>query len=389
MKARWDRWLLTFAVALAIAGSIGVLTQSRTSREAADFTFYYSAAVLVREGHPAAPYDQKALGAMIHRVAPESAVDRRLPFNLPIAAVLPLVPLTLLPLDLAFRAWQFADIAILLLTVLVLQRAYPLGRAGSALGFVGIAASVPAWSVLTEAQLTPLPVLGGALLVAALRTDALSMAAAGGLLLAVKPHFLPAYLIMLVGARRWRPLLAALAGAATLLLSPLAAGGLGGMEAMVRNALGTNQLVSIRLTEAWIGLLAVVLPAAVLTLVSLALYLGTLAVLAALAARRPGSIPAFAALVLWVGMLASPHVLPHDLLLLAPSVWLTFWLFRKGRMPVLVLALIVVDLALLIDLRGVGLVVAPIAMTAVAVWAVVQVRRRADSPRSLDTAAAA
>jgi len=194
---------------------------------------------------------------------------------------------------------------------------------------------------------------------------------------------------MLVAARRWRPLLAALAGAAALLLSPLAAGGLGGMEAMVRNAIGTNQLVSIRLTEAWIGLLAVVLPAAVLTLASLALYLGTLAVLAALGTRRPGSIPAFAALVLWVGVLASPHVLPHDLLLLVPSVWLTFWLFRTGRMPALVPALIVVDLALLIDLRGVGLVVAPIAMTAVAVFVVVQVRRRADSPRSLDSAAAA
>jgi len=345
--------------------------------------------VLVREGHPAAPYDQPALAAMIHQVAPESAVDWRLPFNLPIAAILPLVPLTLLPLDLAFRAWQLVDVAILILTLLVLQRAYPLGRAGAALGFLGMVASVPAWSVLTEAQLTPLPVLGGALLVAALRTDGVWLAAAGGLLLAIKPHFLPAYLIMLVAARRWRPLAAASAGAAALLLSPLAVGGPAGMEAMLRNALGTNQLVSIRLTEAWIGDLAVLLPAALVTLVSLALYLGTLAILAAAGARRPGSAPAFAAFVLWIGMLASPHVLPHDLLLLVPPVWLTFWLFREARMASPVTLLIVVDLALLIDLKGVGLVVGPLAMTAVAVWAVVQFRRRAASPQSLHPAAAA
>ena len=387
--SRRDRWLLIFAAALAIAGSVAVLTQSRASRQAADFTFYYSAASLVREGHPAGPYDQPALAAMIHRIAPESAVDTRLPFNLPIAAVLPLVPLTVLPLDLAFRAWQLVDVAMLILTVLVLQRAYPLGRAGTALGLLGMVASVPAWSVLTEAQLTPLPVLGGALLIAALRTDGVWLAAAGGLLLAVKPHFLPAYLIMLVAARRWRPLLAASSGAAALLLSPLAAGGLAGMEAMVRNALGTNQLVSIRLTEAWIGVLAVVLPAAVVTLVSLALFLGTLAILAAAGARRPGSVPAFAALALWVGMLASPHVLPHDLLLLALPVWLAFWLFREERMPSPVVLLIVVDLALLIDLKGVGLVLGPIAMTGVAVWSVVEFRRRAASRRPRQSAAAA
>jgi len=69
------------------------VSQSSASRQAADFTFYYSAALLVREGHPAAPYDQAHLAATISTVAPESGVDRRLPFNLPVGAILPLLTL--------------------------------------------------------------------------------------------------------------------------------------------------------------------------------------------------------------------------------------------------------------------------------------------------------
>jgi uncharacterized protein YceK len=390
MAHRFHRWLVALLVALALAGCAAVLTQSSASRQAADFTFYYGAALLVREGYPAAPYDQAALAAVISRVAPQSAVDRRLPFNLPLGAVLPLVPLTLLPLDLAFRTWQLISLSLLLLGLLILKRAYPLGRGSLALAALGCLASVPAWSVLTEAQLTPLLLLGGALVFADLRWNAASLAFGGGLLLAVKPHFLPVYLVILLAARHWRSLLAALSGAAVMLLSPLAAGGPVALESMARNAINTNGLVPVRLTEAWIGLLSTVLPAAAVTVVSLGLYLGVLLLLSLAAFRLRGAlIIPFAALALSIGMLASPHVLPHDLLLLLPPAWLGFWLYREQRVPSPLLALILVDLALLVDLRGVGLVLGPIAMTSVLAWAVWNFRRQAVPPRALDKPAAA
>ena len=390
MSSRLHRWLIGLLVALALAGCASVLTQSSASRQAADFTFYYSAALLVREGHPAAAYDQAALGETIARVAPESAVDRRLPFNLPVAAVLPVVPLTLLPLDLAFRSWQVICLALLLLALLLFGRTYPLGRGSLALAALGSLASVPAWSVLTEAQLTTIVLLGSALLLVGLRTNAASLAFGGGLLLAVKPHFLPVYLVVLLAARHWRSVVAATAGAAAMLLSPLAAGGPPAMEAMVRNALSTNGLVPVRLTEAWIGLLSTVLPAAAVTLVSLALYLGVLLFLSLLALRsHQGSAVPFAALALSVGMLATPHVLPHDLLLLATPAWLAFSIYRDGRIASPLPALLLVELALLTDLRGVGIVLGPIAMTLAVAWMFGSFRRRADRLRSPGVAAAA
>jgi hypothetical protein len=246
------------------------------------------------------------------------------------------------------------------------------------------------WSLLIEGQLTPLPLLGAALLLPAARGDRASRAVAGGMLLAVKPHFLPAYLIVLIASRRWQALLGASLGATAVLLSPLAAGGLDGLSAMVHNVLGTNGLVPVRLTEAWVGLLAAVLPASLITPLGFAIYAGALAILAFIAAsRRSLSLVPFAALALCVSMLASPHVLPHDLLLLLPAVWLGFWLQREGRIPSLIPVLILVDLAVLIDLRGLPLVLGPIAMTAALAWAAFEFRRRADLPRAEDVPAAA
>lgn len=381
MTRRLHRWVVAGALALSVAGFAAVATQSRQARESADFTFYYAAASLVREGNPAGVYDQATLDTVIQRIAPTSPVDPRLTYNLPLAATFPVVPLTALPLDLAFRAWQLVSVAFLLVAILILQRIVPIGRAGVSLGTLALAASVPTWAILTEGQMAPLPVLGATLMIATLRLNQPWLAMGGGMLLAVKPHFLPIYLIMLVAAGRWRGLLAALSGATLVLLSPLLAGGPDGVVAMLRNIFGTNALVPVRFTEAWIGLLAHVIPAHLLTPISLVLYLVTLAVLAILAllsARRGGPLPiAVIALIGWVGLLASPHALPHDLLILGPSTWLAFRLVQEGRLPSIIPALFLIDLALLIDIRGAGIVLGPLAITSVTLWAAWEFRRRA------------
>jgi hypothetical protein len=245
---------------------------------------------------------------------------------------------------------------------------------------VGVLAAVPTWATLTEGQPTAWLFLGGAMVVLALRSDSLALAAGAGAMLAVKPQYLPAYLAVLLAARRWRPLVAGVAGAGLLLLSTLA-GGVEGMSAMVHNALSSNQAVAVQLNESWIGLIGLALPAAIATVVAIALYLGVLAALGGLAWRRPASVIGFAALAGALTVLASPHALPHDLLILAVPAWLAIVLYRESAIPNPLPGLLAIDLALLLDLHGVGLPLGPIAMTAAVAWYGWQFRQRAAQRR--------
>lgn len=372
--------MLALVVALAAAGFLVILLQPRAARLSSDFTINYSAGVLVRQGHFAAPYQQAALADTMRRVAPDGAIDPRLPFSMPLVAALPFAALSLLSIDLAFRVWQIVAAALLLVAVLILQRARPLDRKAPAFAMLGLLAAVPTWTALTEGQVTPLLVVGGALLVAALSRDRWGLAAAGGALLAIKPQYLPAYLLVVLAARRWRMLLVAGVAATLVLMSPLAAGA-GGMAAMVHNALRANQAVAIRLDEAWIGVLGPALPAVAATAVAIAVYLAVLAALGLIAWRRPASTTGFAVLAVALSLLASPHALPHDLLMLAVPAWLAVDLFFEGRLPNPIPGLLLIDLALLIDLHGVGLPLGPIVMTAVVLWYGWRFRQRAQQHR--------
>jgi hypothetical protein len=389
--------MLALTVALAAAGLILILTQSPASRLSSDFTINYSAGVLIRQGHLAAPYDQAALGEMMRRVAPDGAIEPRLPFSLPLAAGLPYVALSLLPFEVAFRVWQLVTLTLLLVAVVLLGHAAPTlpspgggGNLGDslpsargensaglmALAVLGLLAAVPTWATLTEGQPTAWLFLGGAMVMMALRSDSVALSAGAGMLLAVKPQYLPAYLAVLFAARRWRPLAAAAAGGGALLLSPLA-GGIGGLSAMVHNALSANQAVEVRLNEAWVGLFGPVLPGRIAIVVAIILFIGVLSALWLVAWRRPTSVIGFAALAGALTVLASPHALPHDLLILAVPAWLATVLYREGALPNPIPALLALDVALLIDLRGSDVPLGPIVLTGVVAWYVWQFRQRA------------
>jgi hypothetical protein len=365
--------MLALLVALAAAGLVVILTQSPSSRLSSDFTINYSAGLLIRHGQLAAPYDQSALAGMMRRVAPAGAIDPRLPFSLPLAAGLPYALLSLLPLEVAFRAWQLVSAALLLLAVLLLQRAVPLPRAGPVLAILGLVAAVPTWATMTEGQPTAWIALGAAMAIVALRSESSLMAAGAGALLAVKPQYLPAYLLVLFAARRWRAIAAAAAGAALLLMSSLA-GGAGGLSGMAHNALSANQAVPVRMNEAWIGLYGMALSGTGATMVAIAIYAATLAALALLAWRRPASVRGFAALAGALIVLASPHALPHDLLILAVPAWLAVVLFREGALPNPGPGLLLAELVLLLDLHGLAL---PLGPTVVIAWYGWQFRQRA------------
>ncbi|TMF95492.1 MAG: DUF2029 domain-containing protein [Chloroflexi bacterium] len=387
MRRPVDRAVLAVTVALAAAGLAVILTQSPAARLSSDFTINYSAGVLLRQGHLAAPYDQAELGAMMRRVAPDGAIDPRLPFSLPLAAALPYAVLSLLPFEVAFRLCQLLSAALLLVAVLLLMRAAPTlpspARGGGkylGLAVLGVLAAVPTWGAFTEGQPTAWLLLGAAMMVLALRSDSPALAAGAGMLLAVKPQYLPVYLTILFAARRWRSLGAAATGGAIVLLSPLA-GGAGGLSAMVHNALSANQAVAIRLNESWIGVIGAALPTRAATMVAIALYLAVLLALCWLAWRRLPSLIAFATLAGALAVLASPHSLPHDLLILAVPVWLAIVLYRQGALPNPMPALLAIDLAVLIDLRGTDIPLGPIVMTAVVAWYGWQFRQRAAQQR--------
>ncbi len=216
--------------------------------------------------------------------------------------------------------------------------ALPASGGGKSIGLalLGVLAAVPTWGAFTEGQPTAWLLLGATMIVLAMRSDSPALAAGAGMVLAVKPQYLPVYLTILFAARRWRSLGAAATGGAIVLLSPLV-GGAGGLSGMVHNALSANQAVAIRLNESWIG--------------------GALAVL------------------------ASPHALPHDLLILAVPAWLAIGLYRQGALPNPLPALLAIDLALLIDLRGLDIPLGPIVVTAIVAWYGWQFRQRAAQQR--------
>lgn len=379
--SRWfDRGMLALVLALAVAGVIVIAGQSRPARLSTDFTIDYSAGLLLREGRINAPYNQAELAETMRRVGPDGGIDPRLPFNMPLAAALPYAVLSWLPLELAFRIWQVISIGLLLLTLVILQRMQPAGRRALILGALGLLAAVPTWATLTEGQLTPLLPLGAALAIVALRSNRSMLALAAGALLAIKPQYLPAYLIVCLAARAWRPLAAASIGGTLILLSPLV-GGWGNLLAMVHQADAANRIVDVRLNAAWIGVLGAVVPTAALSGVAIATFVVAHIVLGWLAWRRPANQIAFIALAGVLGVMSSPHSLPHDLVILAVPVWLVVGLYRQGRLPNPVPALVVADITLVVDLHGIGIPLAPIVITVALAWLLWEFRQRTASQR--------
>ncbi|MEA2668533.1 MAG: hypothetical protein QOJ33_1467, partial [Chloroflexota bacterium] len=192
--------------------------------------------------------------------------------------------------------------------------------------------------------------------------------AAGALLLGLKPQYLPAFLILLGAQRHWRTLAAAVLGAVAVGLSPLLAGGVNGMQAMVWSALDAGQGV-VRYNESLIGTVSPLLPGRLPTLLGFSLWALALAALAVAALRgeRAHAI-GLAALASAVAILFSPHALPYDTVLLAVPAWLSFALYRAKAIPTPAPAWLAVALALVVDLGSPLFMLAPLVLLGCLVW---------------------
>ena len=304
MSARWQRWTIAAVAAFLIAGVVVVGHQSSRARRSADFTINYSAALLIRQGHPDAIYQRDQLGPLMLRLSDET-IDPRLPFDAPLALALPWVPLTFLSLELAFRVWQLVTVCLLVSAML---------------------------------------------------------------LLGLKPQYLPAYLVLIAAQRQWRTLAAALLAAVTVGLSPLLAGGVNGLYAMVFSALEAGQGVA-RYNESLIGTISPFLPGRLPTLLGFSLWALALAALAVATFRRDRTHAiALGVLATVVAVLFSPHALPYDTVLLAVPAWLSFVLHRMGAIPSPAPAWLAVAVALVLDLGSPLVSLAPVVLLGCLVW---------------------
>jgi len=211
VSRRRRTWLVGVLAGFALVPVVLSLRAGAAGVQNSDFTVLYTAATLVRHGQLAAVYNQATMGPALLQVS-DGHIDPTLPFDYPLADALPLVPLTLLPLQAAFRVWQLLILLLLAAAVWLLNRLHPLGPAAVPFGLLAVLAAEPTWALLTEGQLGGVLLVGAVAVLAAADRDRPSWGFLGGVLLAFKPQYLPAYLALLWAGRCRRELAAVIAG---------------------------------------------------------------------------------------------------------------------------------------------------------------------------------
>ena len=340
-RARLGAAVLLVAVAAVLAHYVQVWSaippaQARTS----DFAGTYAAGTLWRTGRPAALYDVGAQEA-ISRAEGAPSNHLFIPFENPPLAAVVASPLTLLDATSAYRVWSLLQIAALIAAVGIAARAAPWPKRrprASAAACAGVAlAGFGTGLLLVEGQWDGLPALALAVAYSGWvrgRRFAPGFATGFGFGIA-KPHLAAGLIAFMAGRRDWRGLSGVVAGAGTvtgagvLLAGPAATAGF--IRALLQpvNSPTAQMQGSTGLTGALLG--------SGLGPYALALLLAGVALVAAgwlgSVSRRRTSLlePALlgaAALSLW----ASPHLLGHDLVVLAPPLVAMFaWTIRDEQ----------------------------------------------------------
>ena len=328
----------------------------------ADFTASFVGASIVTQGHGSNLYDlsvQAAVHASV--IAPFHATN--LPFVYPPTAALLVVPLVHLGIDPAYRIFGLVQMLFLVaaLTLAALRCRGALTTTATAL--IGLA-GVGTLPLLLLGQMDGLLALGlaGGWLLLGKRREFAAGVVLGVTAAIVKPHLFLGLAVFLLFRRRGRSLAGAAAAVVALAALDLALLGPAGMVAMVGADVHDASIWSQASFLGWNGLLASWLgggaggqiAAAVLDLAALA----GCAVLGEAVRRHPERLDLAMATAMALSLLASPHLLAHDLVLMAPAVvWCLAAASREvpGRWPshtvgVLILCWLVGNLAVALDL---------------------------------------
>ena len=313
--------LLTYVRGWTLIGS----PLDRTS----DFAGSYIAASLWRDGQGAKVYDVPTEEAALHATGAPTTNDY-IPFLNPPAAILAALPTTLVDGGTAWRIWSWFQLLLVAAAILIAARASP-WPPRTALANVAVSALALAATgtgiLFIEGQWDGLSVLGLAGAYAFWRRDRSLLA---GLVLALgcgiaKPHLVAGLALFVLGRRDWKAVLGAAAGVAVLVAVSLLMVGPSGLALYVETLAKPSyspiaQMVG--LSGMFGSLLGAHGLAYLLTAIGFVACVALAALLGDRARRRPDLLEPALATATLLSLLAAPHLLGHDLTLLAPAlVW--------------------------------------------------------------------
>jgi hypothetical protein len=329
--SRAPRWaLLATAVGgvLLLAYLVAWQGLSRFDVGRSDFTAIYMGGTLLREGHGAQLYDERVQAPVHATLIAAGDHEGNLPYVNPPGAALAVLPVTLLDLPTAYRVWSLLQLVLIGLGVAAAVRAAPWPRStprSTRLAAWAVStAGAGAVSTLLLGQWDGVLTLAVGMAYASWRRDRPATAAVWLTAVAVvaKPHLFLGVAAFLLMRRERRALVAAGATAGALALVSLALVGPHGMADFARISLtGADRwplaglLGFAGLFGSWMGQVALAHALAALGSVAAVVGCGVLGA----RSRDPGKFETALAGTLALSLVASPHLLHHDLALLAPA----------------------------------------------------------------------
>ena len=361
-RARPPRAGLLTAGLCGSAPAAYVLLWLRLGHEEAagsDFSASYVAAQGWRGG--TGLYDQAAQLALHRGLLPGFRID--LPFITPPTTALLAAPSTLLGVDAAFRVMSALALLLVIASVaLVLRDTHP-ARGGrrsaieTAAPALAALAGVGSCVVLWQGQWDGLCALGLAGAYVAWRHDHRLLA--GAVLAAgfgaTKPHLAVGLVLFLLATRDRRAITGMLAGAGAVLLAGLAAGGprawvdwLGALSLSNTHSPVASLVGYTGLAGSWLGDTGT---ARALAAAASVAAVAACAILGDRVRRAPGRFPTALAGAVVLSLVAAPHLLPHDLSILAPvAAWMLAGAAGTERMRAVALIWTAINAAALLDL---------------------------------------
>lgn len=329
MSAR-PRW---FAAALITVASIVLAHYAQvwtvvpsTLAPTSDFAGTYVAATLVRTGHAAQMYDPATeQRALVQSGAPAGHDD--IPFENPPGAAVVALPFSLLNAGAAWRAWSLLQLLLVALSIWMVARAAPWPAAMSRLPRLAIAllalAGFGTGLVLLEGQWDGVSVVGLAIAYVAWRRGRPVLAgfALGFTAGIAKPQLVIGIAAYMLGRRDWRGIAGAIAGAAVTVVIGLLADGPRGIVSFV-SAIATphdSPTAEMQGSSGLFGSLLGQAPGVYLLSIGAGLTAAVVAGWLGAITRHRGDLlePSLCAAVA-LSLFASPHLLGHDLTVLAP-----------------------------------------------------------------------
>ncbi len=324
---RIARFILASSAALLIAYVLIWLRISPVDLGRSDFTSFYVGGTLLRDGHGAALYNQ-ALQQWLHSrlIAPDR--EPNLPFVNPPLAAFVVLPATLLPLAAAFHVWSLVEVAVLAAAVIIAARNAPWSPSTPLLwrsaAVAAALASLGTWTVLMQAQWTPVLALGIAL---AYRSWKRGHEATGSLILVVaagmaKPQLALGLMAFLLGWRRRRIILGAVAGAVVLAVGCLALVGSSGIGGFIGMLAASTTRWDLRNMLSFVGVVGSYFgngaPAHAVGALATATACAAAVWFGSMVRRDPSRLDIALIGATLLSLLAAPHAYSDDLVMLAP-----------------------------------------------------------------------